>query len=196
MPNWCFTQYRFFGKQEDLEKLNSVMDELKQMDEPRIPNGFGNLWLGCIVDYFGGNYDNIYCRGEVTQYELCEDYLNVWTESAWRECAEFRKFLSQVFPDMKIYYISEEPSMEEYYTNDKDYSVFKIEYFLDAWDDVVDPDYFSCIEEVADYLNKYDIEGLDKVEPTEESINATLDKFNDEHEDNNIILHKVQIEED
>jgi len=180
MPNWCNTDYKIFGEKEELDKLYSIIEELAKLPEPRIPNGFGKLWLGCLIDALGGDWDDVYCRGEITDYRRDEDCVVIATETAWAEMDLVRHFLEEKFPSFDIYYISEEGGMGEYYTNDKDGSIFHTRYAVDLED--YDYEYFETIEGAAEWINK--AEGYDfHVEPTEESIRAAFDEFEEENED-------------
>lgn len=192
MPNWCYTDYKVFGKRESLEKLESIMKELENQEKPRVENGFGKLWLGCIIDYLGGNWQDINCRGYIIDHQLFDEELSFSTETAWGEMNEFREFLEKKIPDIKIYYMSEEPGMCDYYTNDKDGSVFHTRYYLDACDMDFEPEYFWDIQEVADYLNKTNL-GI-VFEPDEESIKQKLEEYREEHEDEYVELYKFEIE--
>ena len=73
MPNWCYTRYVIEGTEsKDIEALKAKLDELSQMPEPLLPNGFGNLWLGNIVHLLGGDWRKVYCRGRILEYELSD----------------------------------------------------------------------------------------------------------------------------
>ena len=192
MPNWCYTCYKVFGDKEQINKLYSAIKEMDEQETPRIENGFGNLWLGCLVDYFGGNYEDIKCRGEITEYEMQEDVLRICTETAWCELNEVRKFLENVLPGIKIYYISEEPGMEEYYTNDSTYEIFHTKYFLDTCDLDFDSEEFANEKELVAFLNSKGIKCHD-----EESAMKAVKEYADdiEDEDKYISLYKYQIED-
>lgn len=196
MPNWCFTTYEILGDQENLDKIEKMLDELKSLDKPRVENGFGNLWLGCIVDYLGGDWQSISCRGDVTDYRRDKDSVTMYVETAWAESPEFRHFLADKF-NVSVYHISEEPGMGLYWTNDIDGSIFHTKYFLDLEHDDVDPEYFADIEGVANYLNENNLLGFE-VKPDYESIVKVLDEWNEdeEHEDQYIALHEFEYDDD
>lgn len=189
MPNWCCTTYRVFGDKEQRDKLFNILNELKDLPEPRVKNGFGHLWLGCVIDYLGGDWNDIYCRGDIVAYYDEGDYLQIETETAWREMHEFRHFLEKKLPGIRIYYIADEPGMAEYYTNDKDYSIFHTRFYVDFED--YDSEYFDTIEEVADWMNR--MEGFNfHVEPTIESICEAFQKYEEEHEDHYAAIHEYE----
>ena len=54
MANWAYTSYRIVGKKEEVTDLYNKIQQLQNMNEPLEPNGFGNLWLGCLVKLLGG----------------------------------------------------------------------------------------------------------------------------------------------
>lgn len=109
MPNWCDTQYKIIGKKEEVADLYSKIQQLQNMNEPLEPNGFGNLWLGCLVKLLGGDYGQIYCRGHIIDFGYENDVIGFSVESAWNEMAEVRQFLQQTYPSLKIFYYEEEP---------------------------------------------------------------------------------------
>lgn len=121
MPNWCFTTYKIVGDIKEIHDLNNKLMKLDNMKEPLVSNGFGNLWLGCLVKILGGDAEKVYCRGDITEFSYNEedDVLTIDTQTAWAEMEEVRHFIEKVYPGLKIYYYEEEPGMEIYQTNDK-----------------------------------------------------------------------------
>ena len=192
MPNWCSTTYKIFGEKEELDELTTVIDALNDMTEPRVENGFGKLWLGCLVDALGGDWQEIYCRGDITSYCRENNYLRIDTETAWEEMDQVRHFLEEKYPTIRIYYISEEPGMCEYYTNDKYGSVFHTKYAVDFED--YDYEYFETIEDAAKWINSIP-EFNFNVEPTVESIREAFDKFEEENEDRYIQFIEFEYDE-
>lgn len=196
MPNWCFTHYKIFGDGEQRKKLYSIFEELDNAPESRIENGFGNLWLGNVVDYLGGDPQEVYCRGEITGYNNYDEYLEFFTSTAWAEMHEFRHFLEGFYPDLEFYYMSEESGMCEYYTNDRSGSVFHDRYILDIgsdnWSHI---EYFATLEEAAEFLNG--IEEADfNVKPEMESIRKALEDYeNEKDEDFYHVFEEFQYED-
>lgn len=200
MPNWCYTTYKIFGSKESRDEIKKVLDKMKADEEPVVENGFGTMWLGCLLHYLGEDWHNVYCRGSVIDYDVqeCrgEQCLRIDTETAWTECKEVRDFLQEKFEDLTIYYISEESGMEEYYTNDVTGDIFLTRYFLDTCCTDLDSEYFRTIEEAADYINASGVFDT-KVEPTLESINNAIEEYLSKHEDEDeyISFHEYQIED-
>lgn len=187
MPNWCFTTYRITGGKKSVQSVYNMLEKLKHMDKPRVENGFGNLWLGCIVDYLGGDWNEIICRGEVTDYEMeSENCLKMNVEVAWAESPSFRHFLEEKIPNITVYHYSEEPDMAGYWTNDPN---DRFKYYLDSCYVDIDSDYFENLDGVAKYLSEF---GID-CEPTVASIQEAIDKYQDEHdEEEYLALHEIE----
>ena len=136
MPNWCFTTYKCVGDVKEILDLNNKLMELDNMKEPLLPNGFGNLWLGCLVKILGGDAEKVYCRGDITEFSYNEedDVLTIDTQTAWNEMEEVRFFLKKVYPSLEIYYYEEEPGCEIYQTNDRHGRFFPQRFILDDLD--------------------------------------------------------------
>ena len=88
MPNWAYSSYRIVGKAEEVQDLYSKLQQLENMQEPLVENGFGLLWLGCLVTILGGNWNDIYCRGKIIDFSLDDGILSIETETAWGEMDE------------------------------------------------------------------------------------------------------------
>ena len=134
MPNWAYTSYRIVGKKEEVQDLYSKIQQLQNMEEPLEPNGFGHLWLGCLVTILGGDWNKIYCRGHIIDYSLDDSVLSIDTETAWSEMQEVRHFIEKVYPALKIYYYEEECGCEIYQTNDRHGQFFSSRYIFDDQD--------------------------------------------------------------
>ena len=92
MPNWASTAYLFKAKnQEQAKDLYEKIDSLSKVTEPLVPNGFGKLWMGCLVNLLGGDWDKVYCRGEIIDYNLNGDIVSISCETAWGAEGEYFK---------------------------------------------------------------------------------------------------------
>ena len=136
MANWAYTTYKIVGDIKEIHDLNNKLMKLDNMKEPLVPNGFGNLWLGCLVKILGGDVEKVYCRGDITEFSYNEedDVLTIDTQTAWAEMEEVRHFIENVYPGLKIYYYEEEPGMEIYQTNDKHGHFFPERFILDDFE--------------------------------------------------------------
>ena len=177
MPNWASTEYCFKGTTEQAKDLYEKIDSLTKMTEPYVPNGFGKLWMGCLVNLLGGNYENVYCRGEIIGYDIYDNHLHLSCETAWGEMEEFRHFIEQQYPGSKIYYQVEECGNDVYATNDSEGTYFPERYCLDHFDDI---EYFTTIEAASKYISN--IIGKD-LKPDFGEIETAIDDYLEEHED-------------
>ena len=82
MPNWCLVSYRCYGNKGELVELKEKLDYLNSLPEPYTKNGFGKLWCGCLVSLLGGDWKEVYCRGEIDSYELSGTTLCISVTSA------------------------------------------------------------------------------------------------------------------
>ena len=154
MPNWCYTTYIIEGHKEDLEKIHNAIEYLNSLKEPYTENDFGNLWLGCLIDYLSGiqgAYKDFYCRGEIIDCHINDDTLTIDTSTAWGEMSDFRKFLKGMFMDMHIYYLEDEGNMLVYNTNDIAKKYFKYDWTVDS--DKFDDD-FETFKEMSERIKE------------------------------------------
>ena len=194
MPNWASTSYVFKGADEkQAQDLYNKIDSLSKMTEPLVPNGFGKLWMGCLVNLLGGDWDKVYCRGEIIDYNLTDDHVSIECETAWGEMPEFRHFLEQQYPGSKIFYCVEECGNEVYATNDADGECFKDRYCLDSYDGL---EYFETIDEAAKYIG----ETIGKeLTPDFAKIENTIDEYMEEHNNSDeswMSFHRFEVLDD
>lgn len=167
MPNWCTTNYVFYGDQGSIKDITQKLEYLDSLKTPLVLNGFGKLWCGCLVNLLGGDWNEVGCRGEIEQYELNDCSLHMVVTSAWTELVEWRMFIKSKYPKIDIVYLAEEPGCEIYETNDVGGLYFPEQYILDSTED--DIRYFNTLDEACDYV--YSITKI-KVDSVESIISA------------------------
>lgn len=177
MPNWASTNYVFKAKdQEQAKDLYDKIDSLSKMTEPLVPNSFGVLWMGCLVHLLGGDWNKVYCRGEIIDYNLTDDHVSISCETAWGEMPEFRHFLEQQYLGSKIFYQVEESGCEVYATNDAEGLYFPDRYLLDYFDGM---EYFRTLEDAAEYIGAT----IEKeIPPNYSDIESAIEDYMDEHD--------------
>ena len=192
MPNLCETVYKIAGKQEEVQSLFNLLTKLNNMKQPKVENGFGKLWLGCIVEELGEEWNKVACRGEVLDFNLSDDVLTIWQQTAWCEQAGFRHLLETKFPHIKVFYREEECGMDIYYTNDHTGHYFPEKYFLDSYDD---PEYFMTLKDAINRVKK--ITGKSNI-TTEDDMLHALDLYMEDHVDEDIFysMHKFTVGDD
>ena len=183
MPNWAYTQYKIKGSESEVAALHKTIQDLADMDESLLPNGFGKLWLGNLVHVLGGDWEKIYCRGHILDYSLENGILKIDTETAWEESSETRHFIQSKYPSLQIYFQTEEPGMCIFQTNSSD--VFPEKWLLD-WNDEAKNlyiyEYFTDLQAVIEYLKENGVITTD-IEPTKAAIVAVLDQIREERPD-------------
>ena len=177
MPNWASTCYVMEAKPEQAKDLFDKIDSLSKMKGPLVENGFGKLWMGCLVNLLGGDWNKVYCRGEIISYTFEDCHVSLSCETAWGEMPEFRHFIEQHYPGSKVYYCVEESGNCVYATNDAEELYFKDRYCLDFYDGL---EYFETIEEAAKYIGE---RIGTELKPDFTEIDKAIDDYLEEHDD-------------
>ena len=187
-PNWCYSQYHATGDKEQLDKLHSIMSVLENMKSPGLhENGFGSTWLGNLVIKLGGDWKKIYCRGSWDNLMLHYDgEISFCVESAWAELDEVRHFIEKKFPDIKLYYQSEEPGLGIYITNDDTGQYFPEQYYL--WVENGTTDYYDNLDSLI-----HDVETGSKNLKTLDFCRKTLETYSRSHSDLCYTLEKFTV---
>lgn len=180
MPNWCSTDYYIVGSKKEVLDLNKKMERLENRKKSLVKNSFGNTWLGNLVNYLGGDWEKVYCRGEwmCREYNKEKNTLTFTTETAWREMDEWRKFIESYYTTIKILFVTEESGMGIYQTNDKDAIFFKSKYVLDYTEDV---EYFETIDQAIEFIEE--LIGIKIEDKTVNGIQKAMDNYVKENED-------------
>lgn len=148
MSNVAFSQYRAVGESLQLDRLYSIMSELKNMKSPGlIENDYGSAWLGNLVEKLGGDWKSFDCRGSWSDLALDDAGLYFTVESPWNEPYEFRKFVESKFPGIRLYYQCEVFEEGVVHTNDEAGAYFPDRYYLSVEDE--DTEYFTTFEALA-----------------------------------------------
>lgn len=189
MANVCTTTYKCFGDRKEINSLFCNLEDMRKRKEPKIKNGYGNMWLGELVTELGYSWREHDCRGEIFDYSKCGDNeLDIMQETAWCEQRGVRECIEKCYPSIKVYYQDEEPGCENFTTND-DCGVFAEKYYFDTEGTGVE--YFEDIEEAAEYISKI----VGKQLKTEEDIQAAIDEWQKAHPDSWMCFYEFQYSE-
>lgn len=125
MATWNQTKYVFIGSKEEIGKLNEIIENM--LSGKTLKSGdFENNWLGFIVKAINENPNEVNCRGYIENPKLVnETTLKFTTWTAGSSCFELFELICQKFPTLEYYFISTEPNMGVYLTNDKNREYFK-----------------------------------------------------------------------
>lgn len=152
MANWASTDYVIEGSKESLTK---IYEAIKHPDTSEGSKG----WEGGVLKALGIKWDKKkYLRGfiqDVEEFNPEEDYnLSFYAEEAWG-VTDFDEILKNNFPDIKVYWRTEEPGMEVYETNDVEGEYFNERYYVDTCiNDNYHSDYFIEKASVYQWLSK------------------------------------------
>lgn len=185
MPNWAYTTYKIKGSEKEVAALYKTIQNLDQREESLLPNGFGKLWLGNLVHALGGDWNDIYCRGQILDYSLENGILKINTETAWGEMSDVRHLLETKYPSLQIFFQTEECGMCIFQTNDATGEYFPERWLLDYNDEkenVFIWEYFVDIPAVIEYLKDNGVIEKD-LQPTKEAIVAVLSEIEEERPD-------------
>lgn len=145
-----------------------------------LPNGFGKLWLGNLVHKLGGDWKELRCRGEITDFSLDGNVLTINQMTAWCEQEGVREIIERTYPSIKVYFMAQESGCDVFCTNDASGEYFPEWYFLDSNEDW---EYFETLEDAAAYVSKI-VEH--DVEPNVTAIQEALDACVEEHDDEDL----------
>lgn len=155
MSNWCFTSYTVTKSKAEggIEPLFKFIEETINK-ECLTKNGFGNNWLGDLIERgLKTSYEEYDCRGTVDYLEKCsEEQVIFETKSAWGPTPDMFFDLCKVFvPGAEITFTAEEPGMGEYITNDPVYNGL---FIIDSSNDDIESNFEATERDVRDLVIK------------------------------------------
>ena len=193
MANWAFTDYVIEGSKESLSK---IYEAIKHPDNPDGSEG----WEGGVLRALGIKWDERkpdgsgkYLRGFIQDVEGIEfnpeenTTISFYAEEAWG-VTDFDEILEDNFPDIKVYWCTEEEGMEVYETNDAEGKYFQYKYYVDTCiDGNYQSEYFTNEEAVYQWLSNITD---DKIKTADD-----VEKFNEEIEDTDdyINIHNFRV---
>lgn len=134
--------------------------------------------------------------GEISEepaWDEDNDALCFSSEERWG-LQDFAELLEKHFPDIKVYWVVEEPGMEIYCTNDREGKYFSDRYWVDTCiDGIYNSEYFKTEEQVYQWL--------DTITHGRVKSKEDVEKFNTDYEDsdandeNFIYIHEFELVE-
>lgn len=154
MPNWCTTDYTVKGPVESLDIFHAFLHKMKETAPP-VKNGFGDHWLGTIVDAFGGDYRKVPCRGHWEDSWQDEEGVHFSTITAWAPATEVIGMMRERWPDLRFLFYAEEPGCEYYATNDCDGEAYPFRWKVEISKsyDIFD-EFFDTLDEALGYIGR------------------------------------------
>lgn len=187
MANIASVAYAIEGSEESLKKIAEAIIKAVHSKDKRYEMYQAAEYLKLPIT------DGISLRGEIEDDpELENGVLRFWSEERWG-LQDFADLLEEKFPDIKVYWIVEEPGCEVYCTNDWEGKYFPERYYVDTCiDDIYNSEYFQTEEAAYAWLDKLTNGRVKSKEDVE--------KFNADYEDsgtddvNFIYVHEFEIE--
>lgn len=198
MPNWAYSVYKIKGSEEEVAALHKTIQDLEQREESLLPNGFGKLWLGNLVHALGGDWEKVYCRGQILDYSLENGILKINTETAWGEMSDVRHLIETKYPSLQIFFQTEECGMCIFQTNDATGEIFPERWLLDYNDEkenIFIWEYFTDLPAVIQYLKDNGVIEKD-IQPTKEAIVAVLSEIEEGRPDISYMLEEFVVVDD
>lgn len=178
MANWASTSYVVEGPKETLQKIYDAIQHPTVIEPNSDESWEGNVLNTLNIKWINRNDDREngkYMRGFLSGAYWVDDNLRFDAEEAWG-VTDFDEVLESNFPDIKVYWSTEESGMGIYETNDKEGKYFKDRFYADVCiKDVYYCHYFQFKSSLIKWL--FDItEGKIKSE-------EDIEKFNKKHEE-------------
>jgi hypothetical protein len=171
------TDYVFKGADKKQAKdLYDKIESLKQMKKPLVENPWekplgDKLYLGCLINLFGGDCKKMFCDGAVKSFKLNQNTVIMSCATVYYEAAEFRHFIERQYPGSKIYYLVRD-GYDRFFTNDRNGEFFKGQYYVFYEGDA---EYCETIEKAAEFFgNAYG----KKIRPNYGEISKEVDNRN------------------
>lgn len=190
MANMASVSYAIEGSQEVLNRINEAIVVAVNMND--------NKWeMYKAAEYLElPDIENKRLGGEISEEPTWDENtgaLRFWSEERWG-LQDFAELLEKQFPDIKVYWIVEEPDCEVYCTNDAEGKYFPERYYVDTCiDGIYNSEYFKTEEQVYAWLDKLTY-GRVKCEEDVEKFNADYED-SDASDENFICIHEYEVTE-
>ena len=151
MANTAITEYRIEGPACTLKRINETIESLRNGDLKPLQDSYSR-WEGNIILLLGGDVKGHGMRGSIVDSSFDGTTLSILAEEAWT-VTDFRHALTQIFPDLTVYFRTEECGCDVFISNDVDRKYFTEDCLLDACvDGDCFGDYFPTYEDAQKYL--------------------------------------------
>lgn len=149
MPNWDSIQYTIRGEKKELQEIYDALLKMKESEHP--------YWVGSVLTslgFDGKSLEDYQLRAFVQDFSLEDSKLVITTEEAW--CMTmFPNLLLEVFHNLDILYIEEEPGCEIYETNDAEGNTYPERAKVDCYINDKDvSEYFESLEEAIKFAQE------------------------------------------
>lgn len=150
------TSYVIVGNKKDIEKINAAVK-----NHP-VEENSSEDWQGNILNALGVSYDSLKgrsMRGFIYEYndpyELSDGLaqIRMYCNEAWSR-TEFAEVLQELFPDIDVWWMAEEPGFQIYETNDAEGNIFPNRFYVDTCiGGKYQSEYFATEEEAYEWIS-------------------------------------------
>lgn len=187
MPNWCLTDYIIAGDEEEISDLYNKLSSLPSRDNVH-ENSFGKFWLGNVVELFGGNWEQINCRGGLYDLEkISPTEITFRTETAWGDLPQVWDFVLKQYPSLQYYFYAEEWGNCYYASNDHEGKYFPDRFIVDKY-----AEGNSGYTTREDAMRNVSAHIAQPIESWADMLSKVA-KFNEDNEDNEIYIYEIQV---
>jgi hypothetical protein len=132
MPNCCFTHYVIKGNKKEIADLMLKLESLEKRETSLVENDCGKNWLGNVIALFGGDWNEMACRGGFMNMEKPDDTtLRFDTETAWVDMPGVWDFVCEQYRSLRYYFMAEESGVCYYATNDREGKYFSKPFWVE-----------------------------------------------------------------
>lgn len=163
MANCCSTSYVISGPKTDVRSLYDRMKRLQNRKESLLPNGFGKTWLGNLVRRLGADSHPVDCRSEWTNLRgewfdlrMKGGDLHFNTRTAWSRCEDVEDVIKDKYPDLSVWFLSEELGCDIFETNDATGEIFPERVIIDTEGEGME--YYTAEEALNALCDKLDLD--------------------------------------
>ena len=121
MINWCSTFYVISGPKND---VRSLYDRIKCVRNRK--------WLGNLVSRLGVDWLTVNCRGDWSNLRMKDGNLHFETQTAWSRCKDLDDIIRHKYPDLSVWFLSEELGCDIFVTNDATVEIFPKRIIIDT----------------------------------------------------------------
>ena len=151
MANYATTTYKIEGPTPILQNLHNMLESLRNGDI-KPSQDYPEDWEGTVIHLLGGSIKGYSMRGTITDSNFNDGVLTIYAEEAW-SVTDFRHALTDVYPDLTVYFRTEECGCDVFISNDVDGKYFSEDCLLDAcFDGDGYSEYFATYEDACQYL--------------------------------------------
>ena len=185
MANMASVSYAIEGSEKSLKKINEAIVEAVNSGDKRYEMYQAAEYLKLPIT------DGTRLGGKISEEPTWDENtgaLRFWSEERWG-LQDFNELLEAQFPDIKVYWATEEEGMGIYATNDKEGKYFSDRFYVDTCiNGNYQSEYFNTKEAAYAWISKL-TEGKVKTEEEVEAFNEDVDRDPDDF----IYVHEYRI---